>query len=114
MAPDDQDEECRLPSTHHGAHSFAMESSGPRTPSAASRKKIAAALREDMDENERAYYDEIEAQLTAQGTPLPLLTENEALALAMMLCLYASSDWLVESMVEQLVERIDARLESAA
>ncbi|MFD7164745.1 hypothetical protein [Streptomyces violascens] len=114
MSPEDADEECRLPATHRGADSFAMESSGPRTPSAESRKKIAAALREDMDESEHAYYDEIEAQLTAPGTPLPLLTESEALALAMMLRLYAESDWLAEHMVEQLVERIDARLEAAS
>ncbi|WP_159048069.1 hypothetical protein [Streptomyces sp. WM6378] len=85
VSPEDADEECRLPATHPGAHSFAMESSGPRTPSAECRKKIAAALREDIDAGERAYYDEIEAQLTAPGTPLPLLTESEALALAMML-----------------------------
>ncbi|MGW1871659.1 hypothetical protein ACWCPS_39930 [Streptomyces mauvecolor] len=111
MSPEDADEESRLPTTRRGARSFAMESSGPRTPYAESRKEIAAALREEMDESERAYYDEIEAQLIAPGTPLPLLTESEALVLAMMLRLYADSDRLVEHMVEQLVERIDVRLE---
>lgn len=110
-----EDEQCQLPSTHQGAHSFAMKPTGGRTPSAHGRSRLAAAMRDMLDdEEERAYYDEIDSLLAAPAAPLPLITEKEAIALAMMMRTISDTNWIVDDMAHQLVRRMDERLEKLA
>ncbi|QIB49555.1 hypothetical protein [Streptomyces aureoverticillatus] len=111
-APQDPDEDCQLVASHPGAHSFAMESTGSRTPSAGMRRKMAAALREAMEGEERAYFEEMEEHLDAEGAPLALITQGEATALVMMMRLHAEEDWVLEGLAERLVDRMSARLEA--
>ncbi|MEU3204097.1 hypothetical protein ABZ702_09425 [Streptomyces cyaneofuscatus] len=109
------EDECLLAEKHPGAHSFEMETSGAREPSAFSRKKMLAALREDLDDKARADLEEMESLLSsASGDPLPLITENEALVIAMLLGQAAHNDWLVEDLAIQLAERMESRLEALA
>lgn len=112
--PGEEDEECGLMAGHSGAHSFAMESSGPRTPSSWARKKMAAALRGEMEGEELAYFEELEGHLNAPGAPLPLITQGEVMALAMMLRLHADEDWVLEGLAETLLDRIGERMDAPA
>ncbi|MFE9240507.1 hypothetical protein [Streptomyces sp. NPDC007007] len=107
-------DECLLPAGHTGAHSFAMQSSGPRVPSAAARKKMLHALRESLDEDERAELEEMESLLASQGEPMPLITRNEALVVTTLLGQVAHDDWLMEDLVLRIVERMDTRLQALA
>ncbi|MYX18460.1 hypothetical protein GTY67_34500 [Streptomyces sp. SID8374] len=108
------EDECLLAVRHPGAHSFEMETSGSREPSAFYRKKMLAALREDLDDKARADLEEMESLLSVSGDPLPLITEDEALVIAMLLGQAAQSDWLVEELVLQLAERMESRLDALA
>ncbi|MFJ7416612.1 hypothetical protein ACIQWZ_38310 [Streptomyces sp. NPDC098077] len=110
----DGGDECLLPARHTGAHSFEMESSGPRVPSAAARKKMLHALRESLDEDERTELEEMESLLASEGDPLPLITQNEALVVTTLLGQVAHDDWLMEDLVLRIVERMDTRLQSLA
>ncbi|WP_332010953.1 hypothetical protein [Streptomyces uncialis] len=109
----ESEDECLLPARHAGAHSFEMESSGPRVPSAFARKKMLRALRESLDDDERAELEEMESLLASpEGDPLPLITQNEALVVTTLLGQVALDDWLMEDLVLRVVERMDTRMQA--
>ncbi|MFJ3841827.1 hypothetical protein ACIPY6_40885 [Streptomyces sp. NPDC090054] len=108
--PGDPDYECTLARSHRGGHSFEMEPAGPRTPSRLLRRRIAAELRAEMEPEESAYLTTIEDLLHTPGPVLPLITEAEAGIIAGLLRMYAETDWLVEDHTEELLTRIQHRL----
>lgn len=102
---------CQLAVKHSGAHSFLLEEERLRKPSREYRRRLAAVLREDLDPEQRACLEEMEAQIAEPGPLLSLFTGSEALVLAVLLKAAGEADFRFEDLAETLSERMEKRLE---
>lgn len=110
-ASDEEADECALPLTHRGAHSFEIEPCDGRQPSLLVRRRLAAALREQLDPERRAFLDSLDSQLASEGHAMPLLTPAEALVAMFLLQQAGAADVLFEDMAHTLSTRLEERLE---
>ncbi|MFD3761234.1 hypothetical protein [Streptomyces sp. NPDC058622] len=108
--PEDPEGECTLARSHKGGRSFEMEPAGPRTSSRLMRRRIAAELRAETGPERLPDDHRGPDEQTGPGPAPDHRSRGRGRIITGLLRMYAETEWLVEDHTEELLTRIQHRL----